>query len=302
MTTAPQGKNPFADLSKLPSAGSGKTKFGAVDISNSTFNVQGLGIPANLLPGGKTVLTAEELVKALHQTSLSRPDIWAGIQYALYRSNYYETTPDLGVFDSKDISGVRKFLENMTVMHDNPTNLQTASFLAQQENTAIKLGGNGVRTQIAKVTVPNTLDLNYIADKAFRAALGRPPTDAEQKKFASSYQGEVMAVARSNAAVTSAAKTPTSAKPPAPPVSVSTHPQTITPPEPAPQPSISENFASASRPSARPISVVGQQDVAAPQVAALDFARKSDPAAAASAGLNEAMHQWFSTLSKGGGQ
>lgn len=291
--------DPAAVLASMGSFGSGNTKLGAIDLSNSTFNVQGFGIPSNLLPGGKTILTPDELVKVLHQTSLARPDVWAGIQYALYRSNYYNSMPDLGVFGSSDISGLKKFMENMTVMHDNPTNLQAASFLTQQENTAMKLGGNGVRTQIAKVTIPNTLDLNYIVDKAFRTALGRPPTAAESAKFASSYQGDVMAVARSNAATTAAAKTPAPAVP-APTPSVSTHPQTITPPEPAPGASIAENFASASRTPS--VSVVGQQDVPQADVAALDFARKADPAAAASTGLNDAMHQWFSTLGKGGGQ
>ena len=297
--------DPNAVLKNIGGLGpTGTKKLGAVDLSNSTFNVQGLGIPTNYLPGGKTVLTADELVKALHQTSLSRPDVWAGIQYALYRANYYGTTmPDLGVFNTADITGVKKFMENMTVLHDNPTNLQTTGFLQQQENAAINLGGNGVRAQIAKVTVPNTLDLNYIADKAFRSALGRPPTVKESKAFASSYQGDVLAVARANADTNAAAKTSAtpSATPPAPPMSVSTHPQTITPPEPSPN-SISDNYAAAAHPASTPVTVVGQQDVANPTAAAEDFARKTDPAGAASNGLNDAMNAWFATLNKGGGQ
>lgn len=289
-----------AIFDKLAVNGVGKKKnsvFGAIDLSASTYDISGLGLPSSVT-GGRNVLTTSEFATALHKTALTRPDIWAGIQYAMYRSNFYSSAPDIGLWGSADLSGIKMYMEAMTVLNDIPINLPANAFLTQQENAAKTLGGNGVRNQIAKVTVPNTLDLNYISDKAFRAALGRPPTAKESKAFASSYQGDVMAMARSNAAATSAAKTTTpTPSAPAPSASVSTHPQTITPPEPTPQASIADNYAAAKN-TPPTVSIVGQQDMADPTVAATAFARKSDPKSAAAQNVSNALNSMFQALAR----
>ena len=280
-------------LGSLDLGGKTKTKFGAVDLSKSTYNIAGLGLKPNVT-GGKSVLNSEEFARALHQTAITDPKTWAGIQYAMYRANYYgSATPDIGVWGKSDLTGIKGLMEAMTVLQENPQNLQASSFLTSQENAAISLGGNGVRNQIAKVKVPNTLDLNYISDKAFRMALGRPPTAKESKRFATSYQSDVMAIARDNAAAVSSqrsqAKTPNAA------VS-SQSPQAGTPNAAVTSNSIDQNLSTAQL--TPTTSVVGTQDIPQVDVAATDFARKSAPAEAGAQNVSNALDAMFSSLAR----
>lgn len=260
------------------------TKFGAVDFSKSTFDITGLGLKPTVT-GGKTTLTAAELATALHRTAITDPATWAGIQYAMYRANFYgSSTPDIGVWGESDMKGIKGFMEAITVLNDKPQNLPASSFLTSQENSAIHFGGNGVRNQVAKVTVPNTLDLNYISDKAFRNALGRSPTAAESKKFATSYQGDVMAVARSNAATVSAQKAPATKLPSATDV--------------IPDNSMAENLANAQKTSTTQLAPL--QSAPDANVAATDFARKQDPTKAGLLGANDAVSSFLKSLGGSG--
>jgi hypothetical protein len=292
----PPPTNPADVVNQLGGVGSGSSTFGKVDLSNSTFNVLGLGIPTKYLPGGKTILTPDELNTALRQLSFTNPDIFAGIQYAMWRSNNYSTTatPDYGVYKSQDTSAIKRVLENMTVLGGaNPTSLPFTAFLQSQENRATTIGGNAVRNKIAKIAIPNTQDLNTVLQHAFTSALGRPATDAEQSRFASAYQSSVFANAQGN--LVDSAPAAKSAIPSIP---------ATDPNAPAAPATIAENFAKAANTNA-PVSTLTlapQQQVADPTVAATNFALKADPAGAAENGLNDAMNSWFSTLAKGGGK
>ena len=278
---------------------------GKTDISKNTYNIAGLGLPTNLT-AGKTVVDADTFIKLLQATASTNPGVWAGLQYAMFRANYYgNTMPDLGAWGTTDATGVKNLMEALTSINQfNATPSSTVdvnSFLTQQENAAIKLGGNGIRTQIAKVTIPNALDLNYIADKAFRTALGRPPTAKESKAFVQSYQGDVMAAARSNATTTS-----TQAQAVSPAIPMQTTAPTVSSPAghlipnaqvaPPPETSIAQNYASASQ--VPTTSIVGQQDVANSDVAAAAFARKSAPAQAASQNVSVALDAMFASLAR----
>jgi len=276
------------------SGGSGNSGIGKVDISATKYDISGLGLPATVT-NNKTTMDADTFIKALQKTALTDPDAWAGIQYAMYRANYYgNTTPDFGLWGTSDPTSVKRFMEAITLLNDDPAKPAAVNtFLTDQENAAINLGGNGIRNQIAKVTVPNTLDLNYISDKAFRSALGRPPTTKESAAFAKSYQSDVMAVARSNAAASAPAtpQMPATSAPQLPTVPGQTKPSIK-------QPTIAENFAQAK--TAPTVSVVAKQDVPNADVAVAEFARNADPTMAGVEGLNSALSNWFKSLGGGG--
>ena len=274
--------------------GSGSSGIGKVDITTNQYDISGLGLPATVT-NNKTTMDADTFIKALQKTALTDPGAWAGIQYAMYRANFYgNTTPDFGSWGTSDPTSVKRFMEALTLLNNDPAKPASVNtFLTDQENAAISLGGNGIRNQIAKVTVPNTIDLNYISDKAFRNALKRPPTAKESADFAKSYQADVMAVARANAATTapSMAQIPSAAAPQLPTVPGPTKPSIK-------QPTIAENFAQAQ--TAPTVSVVGKQNVANADVAATEFARQADPTLAGVQGLNTALGEWFKSLGGGG--
>jgi hypothetical protein len=296
MTTS-KDTTQLSDLSSLIGPGlNGSGKAGKVDITSNEYNITGLGLPLSVT-NGKTTMNADTLIKALHATAIKDPQAWAGIQYAMYQAHYYgDTMPSLGVWGSSDPTSVNRFLEALTITNPDVTKpANVTSFLTEQQNTAIKIGGNGVRQQIAKVTVPNALDLNYIADKAFRAALGQAPTQKQKDAFTKSYQADVMAVARANAASTAA---PTQIPGAMPTPSTSTLP--MAPPNPAAPVAntMQQNLAQGLK--APTVKVSGMQDVANADVAAMEFARKSDPTGAGVQGLNTALSDWFKSLGGGG--
>ena len=233
---------------------------------------------------------------ALHGTSGGA--LWGQIRPILiaHAQNYTKREVATKGWINKDASGLQAFLTGLhnTNAVNSTTPLSALAWIGQKAND---IGTAGTTTftplRIQNINVPNTLDLKSIADTAFRSALGRPPTDVESSKFASSYQQQVMAVAGSNAQNAADVQqandrilyggtpsgTPTGT-PSGTPSGTSTS-QTVPPP-------------------AAPLNF--KQDVPNATVAATNFARQTDPAGAASNGLNDAMNAWFATLNKGGGQ
>lgn len=279
--------DPFAGIAGL--IPSGNSKPGSQDITGIKYDVSGLGLPTSVT-GGKTVLDADTFINALHKTALTNSGVWASIQYAMYRAHYYgQSMPDLGVWDqSSDVNTLKKFMSDLTVINtDKAQPAAVNTFLTDQENAAIKLGGAGVRTQIAKVTIPNELDLNYIADKAFRTALGMAPTPKQLKAFVKSYQGDVMAVARTNAANIAASSNQ---------VMPNINAQTSMTPGVTSSNTIAQNYTSASQSTATQI--LAQPDVANADVAAADFARESNPAQAGSENISNALNAMFTSLAR----
>jgi len=305
------GDNVTPDLSGvdslLPSNGGKTKKLNVIDLSG-TFDVRGFGLPPSSLAGkDPSAMTADDVAYALHRTALTNPDIWAGIQHALNKSNFYTSSqPTLGVWDqTTDIGGIKNFLEGAVTLYPASTGkpVPASQFLNEQENLAIKLGGNGVRNQIAKVTVPNELDLNYVFDKAFRAATGQVPTEKQLKTFARSYQSDILANARANAVSNLAARNPAATALTSTPIQTApgaiagvnapAAQPSVTPP---PGPSIAENYASAAK--SPSVSVVSQPDVANVDVAATNFARKSAPAQAGSENISNALNAMFASLAR----
>lgn len=302
MTTPAPTPKPTVDSSvaslfgSLPTT-SGTSNLGKYDITSNEYDISGLGLPASVT-GGKTKVDADTFIKALRKTADTDPQTWAGIQYAMYKANYYGTNlPNLGHWDptsTQDLNAVKNFMESLTAYNsaDPTVAAPVSTFLTNQQNEAIRLGGNAVRSQITKVSVPNTMDLNYIADKAFRDALGRPPTDKELKKFASSYQSNIMAATRAQQTAAQTVPTvPTPATPAAP-----SYPEGFVGPQAVgpKQPTIQENLASADlQPQVQMQMTQQAPDV---NVAAAEFARKADPTLAGVNGLNTALDSWFKTL------
>jgi len=285
------------------SVGTGSSAVGKIDISATKFNVQGLGLPPKIT-GGKSTLSADEFVKALQRTAIEDPQTWAGIQYAMYRSNYYgQTMPSLGTWGTSDPASVKRFMEALTITNTDPNvAAPVSSFLTQQENAAISLGGNGVRSQIQNVTIPNKLDLDYIAKKAFQNVLGSA-TQKQVDAFAKSFQADVMSVARANAAQAQPAVPKIAAAPVAnaAPMGMATSHAGYVAAQNAPEMpagnTLAQNLTQAQ--TAPSIQLRQVQSAPDPTVAAEEFARKSDPKAAAAQGLNNAMGAWFSSLAKG---
>ena len=307
--TPPATNDPNAIVNALGGlGGSSNSKFGAVDLSNSTFSVLGLGIPSKFLPKGKTDLTADEIDTAFRQIAQTNPDVWAGIQQAMYLIRTYNSNalPDLGVYKYADTGAVKNLLENMTVLGGSkPVSLPLATYLTTQENNAKTLGGSSTRNTIAKVSVPNSQDLSVVLQNAFKTALGHEPTDDEQKRFASAYQSSVLQNAQDNLTTSIAAKgpvAPTDNSNGAPVPGTGQYNGSTLVPAQYPVPTLASNYSDAQKGLASTTSLAPQQQVASPDVAAQNFALKSDPTGAASNGLNDAMNNWFSTLSRGGGK
>ena len=279
---------PLGSISSFTSSG---TKQGQFDIGSNKYNVSGLNLPKEAT-GGLTELDADQFIKALQITADKAPNVWAGIQYAMYKANYYGSSmPTIGKWDptsNADLNATKSFMTQLTVHNaaDPTIAAPVTTFLQDQENMAIQVGGNSIRSQIAKVQVPNTTDLSYIADKAFRDALGMPATDKQRKAFAASYQSQIMSAAR----MSQAAATP-------PPPAVG--PITPTMPgatgsTPAATPTLDQNLQSANfNPSVGMAAVQSAPDV---NVAATEFARKADPTQAGVQGLNSALDSWFKSL------
>ena len=278
------------DLSGL-GGGSG-TSISYVDLSKKQFNVSGLNLQ---FPAGTDVtkVNGTELYNALVKTATTDPSSWLPIKYALAQSNFYATTPNFTPgWQSEDKRAVEFFLQ--TLVHKN-TNLSAgeaetpmATFLAQTQNMAKQYGGAATRTKIQNVTIPNELDLNYIAKNALQKVLGSA-TKAQVDAFTKSFQSDIMAVARAN----------------------SVEPQMITPKMTAPmsqnprqadavgtpQAMLKQNFVEAQK--TPTVQLRATQSPPDANVAAQDFARKIDPNAAAVHGLNDAMGAWFNSLAKG---
>lgn len=289
--------NSVTSLLGLLSSSSGSSNLGKYDITSNEYDVSGLGLPKSVT-GGKTKLDADTFIKALRKTAETDPQTWAGIQYAMYKANYYGTElPNLGHWDptkTTDLTAVKNFMESLTASNsgDPTVAAPVSTFLTNQQNEAIRLGGNSVRSQIAKVQVPNTTDLAYIADKAFRDVLGMGATEKQRKQFAASFQSQVMSAAR--ASQTAAQSVPT--VPSAPVAAASAKPEGfVGPVAPTPeQATLQENLASANlQPQVQMQSVQAAPDA---NVAAAEFARKADPTQAGVNGLNAAVDTWFKSL------
>jgi len=288
----------LAGLGTLNLGGSG-TKIGQFDIGSNKYNVAGLNLPKEAT-GGLTELDADQFIRALQITADKAPNVWAGIQYAMYKSNYYgNSMPTIGKWDptsNVDLNATKSFMTQLTVHNaaDPTVAAPVTTFLQDQENMAIKMGGNSVRSQIAKVQVPNTTDLGYIADKAFRDALGMPATDKQRKAFAASYQSQIMSAARMSQAATAQ---PVPSVPMAP-SSSGGHYEGSTfvkdNPMAAPSPSLDQNFQSADFNSS--VGMTAVQSAPDVNVAAAEFARKADPTQAGVQGLNSAVDAWFKSL------
>jgi hypothetical protein len=277
-------------LGYVPSPGGG-TKIGQFDISSNKYNVAGLNLPKEAT-GGQTELDADQFIKALQITADKAPNVWAGIQYAMYKANYYgNSMPTIGKWDStstNDLNATKSFMQSLTVHNsaDPTVAAPVTTFLQDQENAAIKLGGNGVRSQIAKVSVPNQMDLSYLADKAFRDVLGEGATEKQRKQFSALFQSQVMTAARMSQAATQ--QQPPAVAPVAP-----TTPGTPGS-TPAATPTLDQNLQSANfNPSTSLAAVQQAPDV---NVAAAEFARQADPTQAGVNGLNGAIDTWFKSL------
>ena len=285
-----QSKTATDLLNSLTSGiGTGSGATGKIDISSTQYDVSGLGLSLKIT-GGKTTLTADEFINALHRTAIEDSQTWAGIQQAMFVSNYYGSTlPNLGTWGTSDSASVKRFMEALTITNADPTApTKVNKFLQDQENAAISLGGNGVRSKIQNITIPNTLDLNYIAKNALQKVLGSA-TKAQVDAFTKSFQSDVMAVARSNAVEPQIA----------PSKMLMSAPENARQADmpPPPQKTIMQNFADLQK--APTVQLRANQSAPDVNVAAEDFARKIDPNAAAVHGLSDAMGAWFNSLAKG---
>lgn len=284
---------PLGSISSFTSSG---TKQGQFDIGSNKYNVSGLNLPKEAT-NGLTELDADQFIKALQITADKAPNVWAGIQYAMYKANYYgNSMPTIGKWDptsNADLNATKSFMTQLTVHNsaDPTVAAPVTNFLQDQENMAIQMGGNSVRSQIAKVQVPNTTDLGYIADKAFRDALGMPATDKQRKAFAASYQSQIMSAARMSQAATAQ---PTPTAPTVPSGSGGHYEGSTFVKDTVVTPTLDQNLQSANfNPSVGMAAVQSAPDV---NVAAAEFARKADPTQAGVQGLNSALDSWFKSL------
>ena len=282
------------DLSGLAGFGNTGTSISSVDLSTAEFNVAGLGLtfPKGVDP---TKVNGTQLYNAFVKASTDNPSAWLPIKYALAQSNFYSGTPSFtpGWKPSEDKTAVESFLT--TLVHKNsdlgPNEAKTpvATFLAQTQNLAKLYGGAAARTQVQKVTVPNALDLQKIADTAFRSALGAPPTMKQKNDFVKSYTQQVMAVARASAASTA---TPTATP------SMAAVQGAMTPAA-TPEAAMASITKSASGASKQPSVVLQQvQQVADPSLAARQAAIASAPADAASQSVDNALNAMFTSLQR----
>lgn len=291
---AAKNKDSFkVTLPSLP--GGGGTSISTVDLSTAEFNVTGLGLS---LPNGvdPSKVNGVQLYNALVKTSTDNPSAWLPIKYALAQSNFYSGTPSFtpGWKPSEDKTAVESFLT--TLVHKNSdlnsgeAKTPMATFLAQTQNLAKLYGGAAVRTQIQKVTVPNPMDLQKIADTAFRSALGRPPTLKQKNDFVKSYTQQIMAVGRASAASTAAAPT-------AMPSMASI--QGAMTPAATPEAAMSSIVAGASVKEKKPPVVLKQVQQAPDAIAAAEkMAIASAPAAAASQSVDNALNAMFASLQR----
>lgn len=264
-----------------------------VDLSKETFNVVGLNLP---LPPNTdlTKVNAAQVYNAMVKAAIDKPQIWLPIKYALAQSNFYSTTPSFvpGWDQTQDGGAVKDFLSTLVKKNSDlgagETKTPVATFLAQTQNMAKLYGGAAARTQVQKVTVPNALDLEKIADTAFRSALGMTPTAKQKSDFAKSYTQQVMAVARASAAST-ATRTAT------PSDAAMAGAMAPTTPEAA-MTSIKSNAMAASKQPSVQLQQV--QQAPDPSVAATEFARKANPAAAGSQNIDNALNAMFASLQR----
>jgi hypothetical protein len=127
--------DPFAAFNNLPGmSSSGSSGIGKVDITANEYDITGLGLPATVT-NGKTTMNADTFIKALQKTALIDPGAWAGIQYAMYRGNFYgNSQPNIGSWETSDLTGVKHFMEALTLLNDDPTKPASVNtFLTDQE-------------------------------------------------------------------------------------------------------------------------------------------------------------------------
>jgi hypothetical protein len=292
---AANNKDTFkVNLPALNSSGS-STSISSVDLSTSEFDATGLvglKFPAGVNP---TKVNGIQFYNALVKAAIDSPSIWLPIKYALAQSNFYSSTPSFtpGWNENDDGGAVKSFLS--TLVHKN-SDLATGeaktpvvTFLSQTQNLAKLYGGAAARTQVQKVTVPNPLDLQKIADTAFRSALGFAPTLKQKNDFVKSYTQQVMAVARASAASTAA---PTAA----PSMGAIQGAMTPAATPAAAMASIQKNASTTPK---QPSMVMKQvQQAPDPSLAAEQMAIASNPAAAASQSVDNALTAMFASLQR----
>jgi hypothetical protein len=277
----------------LPTIGGGSS-ISSVDLAGATFDTTGLGLPASVTStfANPSQVGGTDLYQALVKTATSHPEAWIPLKYALYQSYFYGTnTPTFTPgFSSQDKSAVTDFLTTLTINNTNtpkgvkPTPVIT--FLSQQQQLASLYGGAAAQTQVKQVSVPSTPDLVQIADNAFRAATGLPPTSKQAKEFARSYQQQVMASARASVAQ------PKITTPKIPQTPMGTTPVT-------PEENLAAVQGAMTKGSAAPKTIL-QQVTQPPDatVAAQEFARKQNPAAAGSMNIDNALNAMFTSLAR----
>lgn len=281
-------------VSGLPSVTSGTgTSVSVADLASASFNAQGLGLkfPPSVDPtkvGGQQLYDA--IVKAA--TTKEGQSAWLPLKYALAQSHFYSSTANMTPgWGSSDSSAITGFLSALVHRNSDGSNTPVANYLVDQQNLAQQYGG--AATQVQKVNVPSVTDLSAVADTAFRSALGRPPTAAEAKKFSVSYQQQVMANARASMAQSSI-PAPATATPA--PVNYNQPPTTQSPTTlNQAGASLASNFGKGPKSS----TVLQQvQDVATPQNAAEEYARKAAPAEAGSQNISNALNAMFASLAR----
>lgn len=282
----------------LPNVNTGSNaSIGSADLASATFDVSGMNLPVKF--ADPTKVNGQQLYDALVKTATSNPSAWLPIKYALAQSHYYSGNVDFTNpnFQSEDKTAVTDFLTNLTkansTLNAGEKPQPVVSFLSQQQQLSQMFGGAAARQSVQKVTVPNELDLKKIANNAFRSALGKPATDAQQKAFAKSFQDSVMAVARAQAAQTAAAATPK--------IPTGTQLQAaVTATAPATPQEAMANITKAAATPAKAGGVVLQQvqDQPNAQVMAEQAAVKAAPASAASQNVSNALDAMFKSLAR----
>lgn len=257
---------------------------GTASTGNDTADALAATYPPSLfgLPGDKPV-TGDQVLKAYQYIAESGSPIWGTIRKGLLDAGQYgklsaKQKADVSAYNwtKSDKAGLTEAITNFHIYNKQaPAPVPFTQFITQQKSS-VKTNGVSGSKALTPIVIPSTPDLNKSAIDGFVAVTGRNPTPDEEASFTKQFQDLAMqyAVGKQSAKNQQVFAQPT--------------PDTLANP--------TQTQAQLPTP---PAGTSALQQLPDPNVAAQNFARNTNPVAAASHGMSDAIDQWLGSLAKG---
>ena len=187
-------KSPVDTLGTFPNiGGGGTTDSNWKAAANSTFDVNGLGLPNTPKDG---LMTGDQIYQALNAMAANNDKAWGSIRNALQRAVFaaYPKAQGHLNWSTGDVNSIRTMLTDLhNINKTYPDKVQSVvgflnSAVKNAKSSGLSFSTTNAVTTTTPVIVPAQADLTDSAQTAFAKVLGRSASPEEAADFAKKYQ------------------------------------------------------------------------------------------------------------------